>query len=339
MTDRTPPSLDALAETAQQKLSPADWGYLMEGARPGQTGDANVAAWDRLKLRPHVLRGVADADTSTTVLGAKIDTPIFVAPNGRATRFHPEGELAVLRGSAAHGAGALLASSVSASVGALRRHAPEALIWGQVYMAPDRGFMRERIETMRSAGVAALVLTVDLLPDLGAERPPPAPQAAWETPGKAEPAPVFTAAGVSDLEWLCGLAALPIVVKGVLRADDAARCVLAGAAGVIVSNHGGNQLADTIASAEALPEIVDACAGRAEIYVDGGIRSGGAILKALALGARAVMVGRPFSHALAAAGSEGVSGCFKLLTDELKRAMLLCGAARIAGLNRDLIAR
>lgn len=338
MTQEMPRSLSEFAQAAQRALGPADWDYLTDGALPGQAGDDNVHAWNALRVRPRVLRGVAQADISTTVLGARISSPIFVAPNGRATRYHPEGERAIVRAAAAKGAGALLASSVGASIGALRASAPNALLWSQLYISGDRGFIKDRVELARASGAGAIVLTVDLLPDANALKPPPLKPAAWETPKSGEPMPLFTGASIDDLAWLCGVSPLPVVVKGVLRADDAAECVAAGAKGLIISNHGGNQVQDAVTSAAALPEIVSTCGGRAEIYVDGGIRCGATILKAIALGARAVMIGRPFSHALAVGGEQGVAACLAILEHELQRAMLLCGASRVSDINRDLLA-
>lgn len=338
MTQEMPYSLAEFADAAQQALAPADWTYLMAGALPGQAGDDNIRAWDALRLRPRVLRGAARADISTSVLGAQISSPIFIAPNGRATRYHAEGERAIVRAAAARGAGALLASSVGASIGALRASAPSALLWSQLYMSGDRSFVKDRIELAHAEGAAAIVLTVDLLPDANAPKPRQPPPASWETPKSGEPTPLFTGVRIDDLAWFCAVSPLPVVVKGVLRADDAAECVAAGAKGLIVSNHGGNQVQDAVTSGAALPEIVSACGARAEIYVDGGIRSGAGILKAIALGARAVMIGRPFSHALAVGGERGVGACLAILEHELQRAMLLCGTSRVGEISRDLIA-
>jgi 4-hydroxymandelate oxidase len=181
------------------------------------------------------------------------------------------------------------------------------------------------------------VLTVDLLP--GAVPVPPRPRPAlWEaSAARAEPVKAFTATTLDDLAWLCGEARLPVLVKGVLRGDDALSCVEAGASGLIVSNHGGNQLDTIIPSADALGEVVEACAGRADILVDGGLRTGTAILKALALGAWAVLVGRPTSYALAAGGAEAVAAMLAMLKDELARAMALCGAGTIEALDPSLV--
>ncbi|MCA8888800.1 MAG: alpha-hydroxy-acid oxidizing protein, partial [Parvularculaceae bacterium] len=152
------------------------------------------------------------------------------------------------------------------------------------------------------------------------------------------PAPMFAAAGIEDLEWFCSEAGLPVLVKGVLRADDARRCLDSGARGLVVSNHGGNQLSDALATCDALPAIVAACGDNAAIIVDGGIRSGACVFKALALGARAVMIGRPTSWGLAANGANGVAAALALLDAELDRTMRLCGASDLAAITRGFIA-
>ncbi|MEI9926979.1 MAG: alpha-hydroxy acid oxidase [Sphingomonas sp.] len=197
--------------------------------------------------------------------------------------------------------------------------------------------MAERLAELRDAGCGAVVLTADLLPD-GRAAPPPPPRAAWEASAGWEGETAYTGGTLDDLAWLCAAAGVPVLVKGVLRADDAALCIEHGARGVIVSNHGGNQLDTAIASADALAAVVDACGASGEVLVDGGIRRGTAVLKALALGARAVLVGRPVSHALAAGGAEGVESMLGRLGAELARAMALCGAARLADLDRSLVA-
>lgn len=338
MDANLPSSLAGFEQRAREKMAAADWAYLMAGMTPGEAGAGNIEAWAKLKLRPRVLRGVAQADTATTVLGTPIAAPLFIAPNGRATRYCADGEAAVLAAASEQDVGALLASSVSGSIGALRVLAPDALTWSQFYMTHERGFLRERAAMAAEAGCKALVLTVDLLPDANRAKPQPLARAAWEAAPAAAPAPMFAAARIDDLAWLCGESPLPVVVKGVLRGDDAAACVSAGAKGLIVSNHGGNQLESVIASAEALSEVVLACGGRAEVYVDGGVRSGVDVIKALALGARTVMIGRPISHGLAVAGAAGASACLGIVRAELERAMLLCGAGAIGEISADLIA-
>lgn len=271
------------------------------------------------------------------MLGRPIALPLLTAPNGRATLFCPEGELTLLKATEAASTIALLPSSVAVHAGTLRALRPKARFWQQLYMTSEREAMRDLLGTLAEAGCEAIVLTVDLLP--GALPSPPRPRpASWETsPARAEPAKAFTATTVDDLAWLCGEARLPVLVKGVLRGDDALSCVEAGAAGLIVSNHGGNQLDTVLPSADALADVVEACGGKAEILVDGGLRTGTSVLKALALGARAVLVGRPTSYALAAGGADAVAAMLGTLKEELERAMALCGAGSVAALDPSLV--
>lgn len=297
-----------------------------------------VEAWRRLALRPRVLRGVTGSDVSVDVLGTRLALPVMTAPNGRATRFAAAGEAAVIEGAAKAGTIAILPSSVASSLAALRALHPAAMLWQQVYMLADRGRMRALLAEIREGGCRAVVLTVDLMPG-DAPGPPAPPRAAWEKPDGESPAHLFMAADMDDLAWLCAEAGLPVVVKGVLRGDDAALCVAAGATALIVSNHGGNQLDTAISSTDALPEVVGAVGGRAEVYADGGIRDGLSVLKALALGARAVLVGRPVSYALAAGGALAVAGMLGGLKEELARAMALCGVERIADLDASFVHR
>ena len=331
--------LDRFRDLARERLDPAIWAYLEAGADDGITAADAAAAWARLRLRPKILRGVGEASAATRLLGSPVAQPVMIAPNGRATRYHPDGELALARAAAAEGVILLLASSAAALAPVLAKHRPDALLWQQVYPSADRAALAERLAAIRECGCRAVVLTVDLVP--GDAPAPPSPPAAWWEEGAAPlpPAPnIYTAAATDDLAWLCAEAGLPVVVKGVLRADDARACIEAGAAGIIVSNHGGNQLDTAVGSAEALPGVAEACAAAAEVYVDGGIRRGTSILKAIALGASGVLVGRPASHALAAAGAEGVAAMLRQLRRELERAMTLCGAADLAGIDRSLVA-
>lgn len=329
-------SIDAYREQAQRALDPAVWTYLERGAGAGRTTAEAAEAWQRLALRPRILRGVADTDISTTALGTPLALPVMTAPNGRATRFTADGEAAVLEGATHAGCIAVLPSSVAPNLAGLRAHHPAAHFWQQLYMLKDRSRMQDRLGAIREAGCGAIVLTVDLMPDAAPDLPP-LPSAPWEAEPAAADAPLFMAAGMDDLAWLCGEAGLPVVVKGVLRGDDAALCLAAGASALIISNHGGNQLDTAISPVEALPDVVAAVEGRAEVYVDGGIRDGLSVLKALALGARGVLVGRPVSYALAAGGGAAVAGMLRGLGDELSRAMALCGARTLAELDPSLV--
>jgi 4-hydroxymandelate oxidase len=332
--------LIALEEQARQILAPDVWRYLSQGARDGATQDANLAGWRNIALRPRIFRGIEQPDLHQTVLGCPIELPVLVSPNGRATRYHADGEVAMLRGVAGAGSGAILASSVASSLKTLNRLVPNALRWSQLYFDRDRERMGRLLDVAAASECAAVVLTVDLLPDPSRPPPAPPPTASWEDEEPVLPRaqPAYVGATFGDLAWLCRRSPLPVVVKGVLRADDALHCVEAGAAGIVVSNHGGNQLDTTVATATALGPIAQAVGAKAEVYVDGGIRSGVSVLKALALGARAVLVGRPASHGLAVAGADGVALMLHILRCELHRAMALCGIANVADIAPDLLA-
>jgi len=331
--------IEALRERARASLDIETWQYLEAGTDDGVSVEGAAEAWQRLALHPRILRGARQTNIETSVLGRSIALPVMIAPNGRATRYHAEGELALLRGAQTAGTLAVLPSSVISSLASLRERMPDQPVWQQLYMARDRAAMRDMLEIIRAAGASAVVLTVDLIPD-GRSAPPPPAAASWECVGaKALPAGLYSGASMDDLAWLCTEAKLPVVVKGVLRGDDARLCVEAGAAGLIVSNHGGNQLDTAVNVVDALPAVVAGAQGKAEIYVDGGIRRGTSILKALALGARAVLVGRPASYGLAAAGEKGVTAMLALLATEMQRSMMLCGAGAVAEIDASLVGR
>ena len=346
--------LDALEQDARRRMPPASWVFCDTGADDEITAKDNVTAWRRLKLRPRVLRDIVEVDASVSLLGSRVKTPIMVAPTGRHHLFYSEGERATARGTAA--AGALFVMSTSGAtlvedVAAERGTAPQ---WFQLYMQPDRDATGALLDRCVKAGFRALVLTVD--------QPVPgwSPRA-YRTPVIASPSvrsvnmvgqPIARTAydlarkGVvmfptnfRDLEWLVKRTSMPLVVKGVLRGDDAKRCVDCGVKGIMVSNHGGRHLDTTVTTAEVLAEIVDAVGKSAEVYVDGGIRRGTDIVKALALGARAVLVGRPPLWGLSVNGAAGVQAVMEHLHDEMLRAMRLCGAASLAALTPDLVAK
>lgn len=329
--------IEELRERARAALDIETWQYLEAGTDDGISVEGAAEAWQRLALHPRILRGVTQTNVETQVLGLPIALPVMIAPNGRATRYHAEGELALLQGAQTAGTLAVLPSSVIPSLASLRGRAPDQPVWQQLYMTQDRAAMRNMLAIVRDAGASAVVLTVDLVPD-GRAAPPPPKAASWEcATAQALPAGLYSGASIDDLAWLCTEAKLPVVVKGVLRGDDARLCVEAGAAGLIVSNHGGNQLDTAVNVVAALPAVVAGAEGKAEIYVDGGIRRGTSILKALALGARAVLVGRPASYGLAAAGAQGVTDMLALLGAELRRSMTLCGVRSVAEADSSLV--
>lgn len=337
--------LAAQEARATELLPPAVTAYYAAGASDELSRDEAARAWQQLRLRPRVLRDVSCVDTGTDLLGVAVRTPILAGPTALHGLAHPEGEAETARGVAA--AGSLLVLSTRAS----RRleEVPAGPWWFQAYAMRDRGLTRALAQRAAAAGATAIVLTGDT-PYLGrrsgAGRTDLAGDplvnlaqhlAVGDEGGRStEQDPATGLEVVADLAQAAGL---PVLVKGVLRGDDALACLEAGAAGVIVSNHGGRQLDRAVSTADALPEVVGAVAGRALVLVDGGVRSGLDALCALALGADAVLLGRPILWALAADGAAGVSSCLDALTDDLAHAMGLAGAATLTDLTPDLVAR
>jgi 4-hydroxymandelate oxidase len=336
--------LAALEAEARGLLPAGVYDYYAGGAGRETTLAEATAAWRSWRLRPRVLRGVATADLRTTLLGADVATPIGVAPWAYQAMAHPDGERATARGAAA--AGALMTASTSASTALADVAAvePEAPKWFQLYRLHSPAYTDDLARRAGQAGYAALVLTVDLpvygrrLRDVANDfaLPEDVPMANRPTdPGlPPAPSPVWT---FDDIARFGDLSGLPVVVKGVLRGDDAARCVRAGAAAVWVSAHGGRQADPVVASAHALPEVVDAVGDEAEVYVDGGLRAGSDVLAALALGARAVFVGRPAVWGLATGGADGVARVLAGLSEELTHTMVLCGLGSVGEVPRDVV--
>lgn len=330
-----------LEERAEAMLPRAVYDFYAGGAGTESTLDDNVAAWRRVRLRPRVLRDVSRVDTATALLGTPVATPVMVAPTAYHRLAHDDGEVATAKGTAAAGSLLTVSSRVSRRIEDVA--AAAGAWWFQVYVMRDRDLTRRLVERAAAAGAGALVLTGDT-PYLGKTRQP-----RGDLPGadffvnlgelddrrRAEQAHDVT---TSDIGWLRDVSGLPVLVKGVLRGDEARRCVDAGASGVIVSNHGGRQLDGALATADALPDVV-AALGRqgAEVYVDGGVRDGTDVLRALALGARGVLVGRGALWALATAGADGVQDMLAGLTGELAHAMALAGAPDLSAVTRDLV--
>jgi 4-hydroxymandelate oxidase len=345
---------DELEDRAREILSPGAFAFAAGGADDEVTLADNVAAWQRLRLRPRVLRDITAIDTSVTLLGEKLPMPILVAPSGRHRLFHREGEAATARGAAAAGVPYVTSTSATVSIEDVARERGGASQWLQLYMYPDRAITEQLIDRAVAAGFRGIVFTVDQPVYGSSPRANAHPITAdpkirhMNLPGQpiARTAydPAFKGAVMfpttfRDLEWLVKRAPIDIVVKGVLRGDDAQRCVDAGAKAIVVSNHGGRHLDTVVATADALSEVVAAIGGKADVLVDGGIRRGTDIVKALALGASAVLIGRPVLWGLATGGAEGVREVFEHFRGELWRAMALVGAARVDELTSDLLAR
>jgi 4-hydroxymandelate oxidase len=350
-------SLEELEREARHVIGEMAYAYYAGGADDERLLRGNVEAWGRWQLHPRVLAGISDVSTATTVLGAAVTSPVGIAPTAIQGLAHPEGEVATALGAAAAGALLILSSLATCPLEDVAAAAPDAVRWMQIYVLRDRTRTAELVGRTVAAGYRALVLTVDApvsglrlrewrtgarlpddlaLPNLAGDSTASAREGGFMAVVTNEFEPALTP---DDIGWLGGLSKLPVVVKGVQRADDAARCVDAGAAAVVVSNHGARQLADAPATADILAEVVDAVGGRAEVYVDGGLRRSPDVVKALALGARATLVGRPSLWALATGGADGVAAMLGWFEAELRRAMALCGAATVEGLDRSLVRR
>jgi 4-hydroxymandelate oxidase len=350
-------NLAELEGIAQGRLSPMAWGYYASGADDEVTLARNVAAWRERTLHYRVLVDVSVRDLSTTVLGQRVSMPVLVAPTAFHRLAHPDGELASVRGAGDAGTLFILSTLSNTRVEDVIA-AAAGPVWFQLYVYRDRGATEALVRRVEAAGARALVVTVDA-PLLGRRerdvrnRFALPPELKCENlAGEAEVVErARTDSGLStyfaslldptlswrDVEWLRARTALPIVVKGLVRPDDARRAVDAGVAAVVVSNHGGRQLDTSPATAEVLGPVVDAVAGALEVLVDGGVRRGTDVLKAVALGARAVLVGRPVLWGLAAGGREGVAAALEVLRRELDLAMALCGCATVGDVGAGLL--
>jgi 4-hydroxymandelate oxidase len=340
--------IDTLEAAAAEKLPEAVHRYYRQGSAGGISVAEAVAAWSAYRFRPHVLTDVSTVEVGTTVLGTPVDVPVLVAPSTMQRMADPDGDVAMATGVGA--AGSLIGVSSNAGTTFADLGATGVPWWLQIYIVRNREITKQMLDTAVEGGARAVVLTVDT-PVVG--RKEDTGQTVWEL---AQPGQWLAnlpegdwadedLAKADDLSpdvigWLAERTGLPVVVKGVLRGDDAKRCADAGAAGVIVSNHGGRQLDAAVPTAHALPEVAEALAGTSsEIYVDGGIRRGEHILAALALGARAVFVGRPALWALTVGGSAGVTRLLTDLGDELDHSLRLIGCPRPTDLTPDLVTR
>jgi 4-hydroxymandelate oxidase len=351
-------NLHEVEALARDTLPPATWDYFAGGAEDEITLRANRTAFEQLELRYRVLVDVSRRDTSLDLLGTRIPAPIVVAPMAFQRLAHPEGECAMARGAAAAGIPMTVSTFSTIPLEEVCAVGPGPR-WFQLYVHRDRGITGELVRRAHAAGYQALVLTVDV-PEIGRRERDIRNQfrlagelrAANFLVGESDPLQGVDGSALAafvggvrepsltwrDLEWLRSIAPLPLLVKGIVRADDARKAADCGAAGVVVSNHGGRQLDGAIASLRALPDVADAVAADVVVMVDGGIRRGTDIVKALALGARAVMVGRPILWALSICGEAGVRHALEILKAELDIAMALIGAPTLQSLTRDLVA-
>ena len=332
---------------ARARTDPGAWDYQAGGAGDEVSIAANRSAWDRLLLRPRVLVDVTSRDLATSAFGVSLAHPIVVAPTADHSLSHADAERATARGAAATGGLFTLSTISSVSMEDVAAAAPGAPRWFQLYAPGDRDWCRALIERAAAAGYSAVVVTVDLpMPgnrerdrrsgfeiDLGVHLPPE--QAVDPETGIV----VLPKLDWDDLAWLRSVCPIPLLAKGILRADDALRAVEAGCDGIWVSNHGGRQLDTSIAGAHALAEIAAAVGDRALLVVDGGVRRGVDVLKGIALGADLVAIGRPALWGLAVDGADGVQRVIELLRDELSLAMALAGCLSLAEITSDLLAQ
>ena len=353
--NQEPVNVADFQELARARLPQATYDYITTGSTDEVTLRENVAAFQRIRILPPLLTGLAEVNTATTLLTQEIAMPILLAPVAGQSLYHRQGALAAARAAAAARTILGVSSSAGSSVEEIAA-ASQGAKWFQLYVPQDRLVARKLLERAERAGYKAIIVTVDLgerkdadrrnrfalpqnvllkhLRDMGfvvTDRMTYAELLAFNDQAW-DPALSW-----EFFDWLRTVTRLPLIIKGVLRADDAKKAVSLGLDGIIVSNHGGRRLDGVPASIEQLPQVVEAVNGQAEVYLDSGIRRGTDVFKALALGAKAVLIGRPYAWALAADGEAGVKKVLELLREELESAMLATGCATIGDINRSLL--
>ncbi len=342
----TPLNVWEYEQLAAERLDAGAHGYYAGGAGDELTLRDNVAAFQRWQLRPRVLVDVADCTTRTTVLAQELSMPVVVAPVAFQRVAHPDGEVGMARAALAAGTAMCLSTLATSTPAQVAETGAQR--WFQLYVFRDRELTADLVAQARESGFTALVLTVDT-PVVGRrERDhrtgftiPPEVAVAALGRGGMTPAEAFAQMSQSvswhDVEQLASDAGLPVIVKGVVTAEDARLACEHGAAGLVVSNHGGRQLDGVAATIDALPEVVDAVDGRIEVLLDGGVRRGGDVVKALALGARAVLVGRAPLWGLVVDGEAGARAVLELLRDEILLALKLVGCSSPGDVTRDRV--
>jgi 4-hydroxymandelate oxidase len=340
---------------ARRRLDANAWAYFSSHAGDGITAQANPAAWQAIELLPRMLRSAAGPRTARELLGRPLPWPVLVAPMALQRMAHADGELATALAASAQGAGMVLSSQASLPLetvaAAVRTDVDRGPLWLQLYFLADRGATLDLVQRAEAAGFEALVITVDaavraarpaeqragfrLPAGIGTVNlPPPAPAGRLSLQDMMAQAP-----GWADVAWLRARTSLPLLLKGVLHPGDVREAVALAVDGLIVSNHGGRTLDTAAATARALPAALEAAGGTVPVLVDGGIRRGSDVFKALALGAQGVLVGRPVLWGLATAGAAGAAHVLRLLRDEFEVTMAQCGASGLADIGPDLLVR
>ncbi|XP_018876540.1 2-Hydroxyacid oxidase 2 isoform X1 [Gorilla gorilla gorilla] len=334
---------------AREQLSKSTRDFIEGGADDSITRDDNIAAFKRIRLRPRYLRDVSEVDTRTTIQGEEISAPICIAPTGFHCLVWPDGEMSTARAAQAAGICYITSTFASCSLEDIVIAAPEGLRWFQLYVHPDLQLNKQLIQRVESLGFKALVITLDT-PVCGNRRHDIRNQLRrnltltdLQSPKKGNAIPYFQMTPIStslcwnDLSWFQSITRLPIILKGILTKEDAELAVKHNVQGIIVSNHGGRQLDEVLASIDALTEVVAAVKGKIEVYLDGGVRTGNDVLKALALGAKCIFLGRPILWGLACKGEDGVKEVLNILTNEFHTSMALTGCRSVAEINRNLV--
>jgi 4-hydroxymandelate oxidase len=341
-------------DIAKERLPRANFDLIAGGATDEITLRRNRTAYQGIMLRPRMLVDVGQVDTSTMVLGHKISLPVMVAPASSHNQAHPDAELATARAAGREGTIMGVSSAASCTLEEIAQEATGTL-WFQQYFYKDRELTMTMAQRAKDAGYKALYVTVDskVNPkrerDIRNNRPSSVPpnyasmnlEKYYNEHSRYSPIGLHfirdNSATWEYVDWFLANSPLPVVVKGIMTGEEGRLCVEHGVKALVVSNHGGGVLDGTFGSVEVLPEVVEAVEGRCEVYVDGGIRRGADVVKALALGARAVLIGRPIFWGLAANGEEGVRQIFKILLDELRMTMAMCGRPTVESIDRSLV--
>jgi isopentenyl diphosphate isomerase/L-lactate dehydrogenase-like FMN-dependent dehydrogenase len=358
---------DELREMARAVLPEPIFDYIDNGAESEATVAANRRAFERVQLRPRVLVDVSSPSQATTVLGVPVTSPVLLAPTGLHRMYHPDGEIGTARAAADFGTIAAMSTAASTGICETAKAVPDAALWFQLYMPADREAAARMVDDAEDAGVRALCLTVDtpalgfrerdvrnrmsFPPDVVPDDPIWSARPAWtaaylagppatrpNTVHLRDPSDVVNPSLTwRDVEWLRARWEAPLVLKAVTRGDDARIAAECGVDGIVVSNHGGRQLDTLPGTLECLPEVVATVPSTVEVYLDGGVRRGLDVVKALALGARAVLIGRPYCFALAVGGSAAVLALLRQLATDVDRTLALLGCPATAQLDESFL--
>ena len=352
LAERDPQDLDELInlfdfeKKAEGVMSKMAYEYVASGAADENTLKWNREALDKIKMQTHVLNDVSKIDTKVSIFGQELAYPILIAPSAFHKIMHPEGEMATARGAGLASTTYVVSSFTTTPIEEIAKVATQPL-WFQLYLVNDKTFVKDLIQKVEAQGIKALCVTVDT-PVAGARnrqqrvkfRLPPelnAPYMVDTSTSRGQGQPVQVSVTWKDIEWLKSITKIPILLKGILNPDDAEQAVKAGVSGIIVSNHGARNLDTVPATIEVLPYIARRVNKKITVLMDGGIRRGTDVVKAIALGANSVLVGRPICYGLACDGAEGVAKVLEILQKELQLAMALAGSASIAKIDQSFI--